>query len=402
MIPRAGNGTQFAKTERMMKMKRTISILGSTGSIGTQSLEVAAACGIPVAALTANRSIDLLERQARQFHPVIVAAADPTAAASLKERLADTDIRVLSGEEGIHAAASIPQADTVITALVGIAGLRPTLTAIDAGKRIALANKETLVCAGPLVMARAKEKGAEIVPVDSEHSAIFQSLQGSRHGEIRRILLTASGGPFFGWSREDLASVTPELALRHPNWSMGAKVTIDSATLMNKGLELLEAMSLFDVAPDQIEILVHRESILHSAVEYCDRSVIGQMGAPDMRLPIQYALSWPERVEGPADPLDLFRVGKLSFARPDLETFRCLALAIRAARTGGTVPAVMNGANEVAVAKFLAGEIGFLDIPRVVEAAMETVPRRELTLESVLEADRLARASAEAWCARQS
>ena len=382
-------------------MKRTISILGSTGSIGTQSLEVAAACGIRVAALTANRSVDLLEQQARQFHPVIVAAADPTAAASLKERLADTDILVLSGEEGIHAAASIPQADTVITALVGIAGLRPTLTAIDAGKRIALANKETLVCAGPLVMDRAREKGAEIVPVDSEHSAIFQSLQGSHHGEIHRILLTASGGPFYGWSREELAGVTPERALKHPNWSMGAKVTIDSATLMNKGLELLEAMSLFDVAPDQVEILVHRESIVHSAVEYCDRSVIAQLGAPDMRLPIQYALTWPDRVVGPADPLDLFQVGKLSFARPDLETFRCLALAIRSAKTGGTAPAVMNGANEVAVAKFLAGEIGFLDIPRAVEAALDSVPRKKLTLEAVFEADRMARNAAEDWCARR-
>ena len=379
-------------------MKRTISILGSTGSIGTQTLEVAEACGIRVAALAANRNVDLLEQQARKFHPALLAAADLTAAAALTKRLADTDIRVLSGQEGVLEAARIPQADTVVGAVVGIAGLAPTLAAIDEGKRVALANQETLVCAGPLVMARAKEKGAEIVPVDSEHSAIFQSLQGSRsHGELKRILLTASGGPFFGWTKEQLAQVTPASALKHPNWSMGAKVTIDSATLMNKGLEFLEAMSLFDVTPDQIQILVHRESIIHSAVEYCDHAVLAQLGAPDMRLPIQYALSWPERVPGPADPLDLFEVGKLSFYRPDLETFRCLGLAIGAAREGGTAPAILNGANEVAVARFLAGEIGFLDIARVVETALEQVPRAEtLTLEAVYEADRLARAAAEA------
>ena len=378
-------------------MERTISVLGSTGSIGTQTLEVAASCGIRVAALTANRSIDLLEQQARQFHPNLVAAADPTAAVSLARRLSDTDVTVLAGEEGVLAAAAHPEADAVVTALVGIAGLRPTLAAIDAGKRIALANKETLVCAGPLVMARAKERGAEIVPVDSEHSAIFQSLRGSRHGELRRILLTASGGPFYGKTAEELASVTPAHALKHPNWDMGAKVTIDSATLMNKGLELLEAMSLFSVGPDQIEILVHRESILHSAVEYCDNSVIAQLGAPDMRLPIQYALTWPDRVSGPANPLDLFTVGKLTFAKPDLATFRCLALAIRAAKTGGTAPAVLNGANEIAVARFLAGEIGFLDIARVVESALDAVPVQPLTLEGVFQADRAARTWAQAW-----
>ena len=375
-------------------MKRTVSILGSTGSIGTQTLEVAASLGLRVAALTANRSVDLLEEQARQFHPILVAAADQTAAVSLTQRLADTDIKVLSGEEGILAAAALPEADTVVTALVGISGLRPTLAAIDAGKRIALANKETLVCAGPLVMARAKEKGAEIVPVDSEHSAIFQSMQGSRRSELKRILLTASGGPFYGWSAERLASVTPAHALKHPNWDMGAKVTIDSATLMNKGLELLEAMSLFAVPPEKIEILVHRESILHSAVEYCDNSVIAQLGAPDMRLPIQYALTWPERASGPADPLDLVTAGGLTFARPDLETFRCLALAIHAAKTGGTAPAILNGANEIAVARFLAGEIGFLDIARTVEAALGLVPVQELTLEAVFAADRQARQAA--------
>ena len=378
---------------------RSLAILGSTGSIGTQTLEVAASCGHRVAALTARHNIDLLEQQARTFHPILAAAADPTAAAALASRLADTDIRVLAGEEGILEAARLPQADTAVTALVGIAGLAPTLAAIDSGKRIALANKETLVCAGPLVMARAKEAGAEIVPVDSEHSAIFQSLQGSHGKELKRILLTASGGPFFGWSRDELASVTPDRALKHPNWSMGAKVTIDSATLMNKGLELLEAMSLFQVPPEKIQILVHRESILHSAVEYCDNSVIAQLGAPDMRLPIQYALSWPERTPGPSEPLDLLRIGTLTFYPPDLEAFPCLALAIRAAKEGGTAPAILNGANEVAVARFLQEEIGFLDIPRVVQAALDTVPRaKELTLASIYEADQAARAAAESAC----
>lgn len=378
---------------------RSLAILGSTGSIGTQTLEVAASCGHRVAALTARHNIDLLEQQARTFHPILAAAADPTAAAALASRLADTDIRVLAGEEGILEAARLPQADTAVTALVGIAGLAPTLAAIDSGKRIALANKETLVCAGPLVMARAKKAGAEIVPVDSEHSAIFQSLQGSHGKELKRILLTASGGPFFGWSRDELASVTPARALKHPNWSMGAKVTIDSATLMNKGLELLEAMSLFQVPPEKIQILVHRESILHSAVEYCDNSVIAQLGAPDMRLPIQYALSWPERTPGPSEPLDLLRIGTLTFYPPDLEAFPCLALAIRAAKEGGTAPAILNGANEVAVARFLQEEIGFLDIPRVVQAALDTVPRaKELTLASIYAADQAARAAAESAC----
>ena len=376
---------------------RNLTILGSTGSIGTQTLEVAAACGHRVLALTAHHNIDLLEQQARTFHPLLAAAADPTAAAALASRLADTDIQVLAGEEGVLAAARLPQADTAVTALVGIAGLAPTLAAIDTGKRIALANKGTLVCAGPPVMARARETGAEIVPVDSEHSAIFQSLQGSHGRELKRILLTASGGPFFGWDRQALEGVTPAQALKHPNWSMGAKVTIDSATLMNKGLELLEAMSLFDVGPEKIQILVHRESILHSAVEYCDNSVIAQLGSPDMRLPIQYALSWPDRTPGPAAPLDLLSAGKLTFASPDLDAFPCLALAIRAAREGGTAPAILNGANEVAVARFLAGELSFLGISRVVEAALDTVPRAAaLTLESIYEADQAARAAAAA------
>ena len=376
-------------------MSKRISILGSTGSIGRQSLDVIAACGMEAAALTANSNAARMEEQVRQFKPELAVMMDERAAADLRIRLADTPVRVASGMEGLLEAAELPSADTVLTAGVGMIGLRPTMAAIREGKRIALANKETLVCAGPLVMARAREKGAEIVPVDSEHSAIFQSLQGSSPKELRRILLTASGGPFFGWSREALEGVTPARALQHPNWSMGAKVTIDSATLMNKGLELLEAMSLFDVPPEKIQILIHRESILHSAVEYCDNSVIAQLGDPDMRLPIQYALSWPDRTPGPARPLDLLSVGKLTFAQPDLETFRCLALAIRAAREGGTAPAILNGANEVAVERFLAGKIGFLQIPQVVEAALDTVPRAAaLTLESIQAADQAARRAA--------
>lgn len=376
-------------------MSKRISILGSTGSIGRQSLDVIAACGMEAAALTANFNAARMEEQVRQFKPELAVMMDERAAADLRIRLADTPVRVASGMEGLLEAAELPSADTVLTAVVGMIGLRPTMAAIREGKRIALANKETLVCAGPLVMARAREKGAEIVPVDSEHSAIFQSLQGSSPKELRRILLTASGGPFFGWSREALEGVTPARALQHPNWSMGAKVTIDSATLMNKGLELLEAMSLFDVPPEKIQILIHRESILHSAVEYCDNSVIAQLGDPDMRLPIQYALSWPDRTPGPARPLDLLSVGKLTFAQPDLETFRCLALAIRAAREGGTAPAILNGANEVAVERFLAGKIGFLQIPQVVEAALDTVPRAAaLTLESIQAADQAARRAA--------
>lgn len=378
---------------------RALSVLGSTGSIGRQTLEVAAACGHRVLALTAHHNIALLEQQARTFHPILAAAADPTAAAALAMRLSDTDIRVLAGEEGVLAAARLPQADTAVTALVGIAGLAPTLAAIDSGKRIALANKETLVCAGPLVMARAREKGAEIVPVDSEHSAIFQSLQGSSPKELRRILLTASGGPFFGWSREALEGVTPARALQHPNWSMGAKVTIDSATLMNKGLELLEAMSLFDVPPEKIQILIHRESILHSAVEYCDNSVIAQLGDPDMRLPIQYALTYPNRTEAVAATLDLFSCPPLTFAQPDLDTFQCLKLALESARKPGTPCAVLNGANEAAVGLFLQDKIGFLDIADLVQYALETVPEGPAdTLEQILAADHAAReAVASAW-----
>lgn len=368
--------------------KQTISILGSTGSIGRQSLEVIAALGFCVGALAAHSSVELLEEQARRFRPQLVAAVDLDAAAQLKVRLADTPIRVVGGQQGLLEAAALPQADTVVTAIVGIAGLAPTLAAIDAGKRIALANKETLVCAGQLVMGRAKEKGVSILPVDSEHSALFQCLEGNRREEVKRLILTASGGPFFGKSRTELEGVTRDQALKHPNWSMGAKITIDSATLMNKGLEFIEAMRLYNMPPEQISIVVHRESIVHSLVEYRDGAVLAQLGAPDMRLPIQYALTWPERLPGPADTLDLLTCGPLHFAAPDLETFPCLALAIQAAKTGGTAPAVLNGANEEAVGRFLKGEIGFYDIPRLVEAALaQTAVTEADSLEAIYAAD---------------
>ncbi len=375
-------------------MKRKISILGSTGSIGRQTLDVVRAGGDTVLALTANRDVARMEEQCREFHPDLAVMMDPEAAADLRTRLADTDIRVEQGMEGLIEAATIPKVDTVVTAVVGIVGLRPTIAAIQAGKRIALANKETLVCAGELVMDEAERWGAQIVPVDSEHSAIFQCLQGCvDRGEVKRILLTASGGPFWGKTRAELEGVTLADALKHPNWSMGAKITVDSATMMNKGLELIEAMRLYRLPAEKICVVVHRESIIHSAVEYCDNAVIAQLGVPDMRLPIQYALTWPERTAAVAKPLDLFACGKLTFAPPDEETFPCLTLARRAADIGGTATAILNGANEVAVGRFLAGEIGFLDIPRLVERAMAHVTAGAAsTLEDVFEADRAARA----------
>ena len=375
-------------------MKRTISILGSTGSIGRQTLEVAESCGHRIAALTVNRSVGPAEAQARKFRPELVAAADESAAADLRLRLADTPIRVEGGEGGLLEAANLASADTVITAVVGIAGLKPTLAAIDAGKRIALANKETLVCAGELVMTRAREKGAEIVPVDSEHSAIFQCLQGCRdRGEVKRLIITASGGPFFGKTKEELAQVTREQALRHPNWSMGDKITIDSATLMNKGLEFIEAMRLYAMPPEKISIVVHRESIIHSLVEFVDGAILAQLGTADMRLPIQYALTWPERAQGPTTPLDLLRCPPLTFHQPDLEAFPCLALALDCAKRGGTATAILNGANEAAVALFLGDKIGFLDIPRLVAGALDRVKAKSsgYDLDDIFEADRAAR-----------
>ena len=374
-------------------MARCISVLGSTGSIGRQSLDVIAACGMQVAALTANRDAARMEEQARAFSPALVAMMDPAAARELRVRLADTDIRVAVGAVGLLEAASIPQADTVITAVMGIVGLEPTLAAIHAGKRIALANKETLVCAGELVMDEAQRHGAQIVPVDSEHSAIFQCLQGcADRGEVKRLILTASGGPFFGWKKEQLAQVTVEQALRHPNWSMGAKITVDSATLMNKGLEFIEAMRLYRLPPEKISIVIHRESIVHSLVEYCDNAILAQLGTADMRLPIQYALTWPERTAGPATPLDLLSCPSLTFASPDYEAFPCLSLALSAARTGGTATAILNGANEAAVARFLNREISFGQIAELVAAALERVSVRQApTLADILEADRCAR-----------
>ena len=377
-------------------MSRCISVLGSTGSIGRQTLLVAEELGLRVAALTAGRQIDLLEQQARRFRPCLVAVFEEPAARALRERLGDMPIQVMSGMEGLLAAASLPEADTVVTAVMGSVGLEPTLAAIREKKRIALANKETLVCAGELVMAEAKKYGAEIVPVDSEHSAIFQSLQGCRdRGEVKRLLLTCSGGPFFGKSFQELENMTAADALKHPNWTMGAKITIDSATLMNKGLEIIEAMRLYDLPLSQVDAVIHRQSIIHSLVEYRDGAMIAQLGTPDMKLPIRYALTYPHRAATPDKPLDLLSCGPLTFSAPDETAFPCLRIARQCAETGGTACAIMNGANEVAVAQFLRGEIGFNDISRRVEQALSRVPvKYRPSLSDILEADRLGRDAA--------
>ena len=375
-------------------MSKNITILGSTGSIGRQSLEVIAACGMEAVALTANSNVALLEEQARRFRPRLAVLADERAAADLRVRLADTGVRVLGGMDGLLEAAAFPAADTVIASMVGMVGLRPTLAAIREGKRIALANKETLVCAGTLVLEEARDYGAQILPVDSEHSALFQCLEGNRdRGEVKRLILTCSGGPFYGKKRQELQGMTREDALQHPNWSMGAKITVDSATLMNKGLEVMEAMHLYQMPVEKISVVIHRESIIHSLVEYCDNAMLAQLGTPDMRLPIQYALTWPRRVAGgPGTPLDLWHCGPLTFGEPDLDTFRCLALALEAARIGGTAGAILNGANEAAVGLFLEGKIGFLDIADKVALAMEQVaPVQDPALGDILEADRAAR-----------
>ena len=377
-----------------MEEKRCISLLGSTGSIGRQALEVIAAEDMAVAALTANRAVNRLEEQCRRFRPALAVMMDPAAASELRVRLADTGIRVAAGMDGLLEAAVLPQADTVLTAVVGIVGLRPTLAAVEAGKRIALANKETLVCGGELVMDGAARSGAEIVPVDSEHSALFQCLQGCRdRGAVRRLILTASGGPFWGWTAEQLDRVTVEQALAHPNWSMGAKISVDSATMMNKGLEFIEAMRLYRMPPEKISIVIHRESIIHSLVEYSDHAILAQLGAPDMRLPIQYALTWPRRSEGVAKPLDLLTCPPLTFHAPDCEAFPCLRLALEAARTGGTATAVLNGANEAAVGQFLAGKLSFAGIAQKVEEALAAIPAVQSPgLEEILAADEAARA----------
>lgn len=375
-------------------MVKCVSILGSTGSIGRQSLDVIENLKeIQVAALTAGTNVQLMAQQCRQFHPQLAVMATREAAQELQAALTGEKTQVAWGEDGLVAAATIPEADCVITAVVGMVGLKPTLAAIRAGKRIGLANKETLVCAGELVMAEAEECGAEIVPVDSEHSAIFQCLMGcADRREVKKILLTCSGGPFFDMDAADLKYVTKADALRHPNWKMGPKITVDCATLMNKGLEVIEAMRLYRVPLEQVEVLVHRQSIVHSLVEFTDGAVMAQLGAPDMRLPIQLALTYPQRMESPAPKLDLTQCAALTFCHPDLEKFPCLALAMQCAKRGGTACPAMNGANEEAVALFLADKIGFYDIYRLVAQAVEQVPFiQNPTLEEILEADHLAR-----------
>lgn len=374
-------------------MTKTIALLGSTGSIGRQTLEVARELGLTVAALTAHTNIDLLEQQARQFRPRLAAVYDPDAARVLRERLSDTGIQVLAGEEGLLTAATAEEADTLVTAVMGSVGLAPTLAAIRQGKRIALANKETLVCAGELVMAAAAEYDAEIIPVDSEHSAVFQCLQGCRdRGEIRRILLTCSGGPFYGKTHDELEHMTAADALHHPNWHMGAKITVDSATLMNKGLEVIEAMRLYALPVEQVQPVIHRQSIVHSMVEFRDGAVLAQLGTPDMKLPIRYAMTYPYRAASPDAPLDLLQCGSLTFAAPDEDAFPCLHLARQCGKTGGTSCAILNGANEATVALFLRGEIGFNDIHRCVERALSRVAvKYQPSLADILEADRAAR-----------
>jgi len=374
-------------------MVNCVSVLGSTGSIGRQSLDIISRLPVRVAALTAGTSVELMAQQCREFQPALAVMATKEAAEKLAGEIKDLPIRINWGEEGLIEAATISEADCVITAVVGMVGLKPTLAAIRAGKRIGLANKETLVCAGELVMAEAEKYHTEIIPVDSEHSAIFQCLMGSPSPrEIKRLILTCSGGPFYGMTNDQLKKVTKADALKHPNWKMGAKITIDCATLMNKGLEVIEAMRLYRMPLEQVDVLVHRQSIVHSMVEFVDGAVMAQLGAPDMRLPIQLALTYPERLECPVDALDLTTCGALTFVKPDLENFPCLALAMRCAKQGGTACPAMNGANEEAVAMFLRDEIGFYDIYRLVSAAVDAVPFiQNPTLEEILETDRLAR-----------
>ena len=374
-------------------MVKNVAILGSTGSIGRQSLDIISRLPIRVAALTAGTSVERMAQQCRQFVPELAVMATETAAKELQAAIAELPTRVTWGEEGLIEAATLEGTDCVITAVVGMLGLKPTLAAIRAGKRIGLANKETLVCAGELVMAEAEKYGVEIVPVDSEHSAIFQCLMGIRgKQEVRRLILTCSGGPFYGMQPDALKTVTKADALRHPNWKMGPKITIDCATLMNKGLELIEAMRLYRLPAEKVDVLIHRQSIVHSMVETVDGAVMAQLGTPDMRLPIQLALTYPDRLECPVDRLDLTACGALTFAHPDLEAFPCLALAMQCARTGGTACPVMNGANEAAVALYLDDKIGFYDIYDLVKGAVDTVPFiQDPTLEQILEADRLAR-----------
>lgn len=370
-----------------------VSIIGSTGSIGTQALDVVRMLGYKVASLAAGKNVKTLEEQIREFHPKLVAVADARAASELRARVRDLNVKVEAGADGICEAASCEDADIVLNAVVGIAGLAPTLAALRAKKTLALANKESLVAAGEIVMREAKSAGVRILPVDSEHSAIFQCLQGSTDPkrELKKIILTASGGPFFGKTRAELQNVTPRQALHNPNWSMGAKITIDSATLMNKGLELVEACRLFEAPPDKIEIVVQPQSVIHSAVEFADGAVIAQLGVPDMRIPIQYALTYPIRTFSPAKSLDLFKTGSLTFAKPDLSTFKCLDVLIRAAKRGGLCTAAASGAGELAVSLFLDGKIGFNDIGDLVESAAFMPLPQKMTVETVYEADAAAR-----------
>lgn len=372
---------------------KIISVLGSTGSIGEQALDVARMHGYRINALTASKNTDIIENQAREFKPKMVAMADENAAKDLEIRLADTDIKVLSGVEGVSKCAADNSDAIVLNSIVGMAGLVPTLSAVDAGCKIALANKETLVAGGRLVMGKAAEKGVDILPVDSEHSAIFQALQGMNDKkELKRIILTASGGPFFGKTRKDLENVTVAQALKHPNWSMGAKITIDSASMMNKGLELIEAVWLFDVLPKDVDIVVHRQSIVHSLIEFVDNSVIAQLGVPDMRIPIQYALTYPQRFESPVKQLRLEDWQTLTFDKPDYDTFECINICRRAIELGGLCTAAVNSANEMANELFREGKIGFLDIARIVADALENCVRVEnYSLEDVLETDKWAR-----------
>ncbi len=377
-----------------MEIDHNISVLGSTGSIGTQTLEIVRENpSIKVSALSARRNVDLLEKQAREFKPGLVCMTDENAARELNIRLADTDIRVSAGAEGLCECAEVEDCDTVVTAVVGISGLLPTIRAIKAGKNIALANKETLVCGGHIVTKLAKEHGVALLPVDSEHSAIFQSLTGCRdRREIKRIILTASGGPFFGKTRAELEKITPEQALRHPNWNMGAKVTIDSSTLVNKGLEVMEARWLFGVDAEHIKVLVHRQSVVHSMVEFCDNAVIAQLGAPDMRLPIQFAITYPYRRPMSRNELDFAKYPTLDFAEPDTETFFALPLAYRALREGGIMPTVFNSADEAAVELFLNGKIGYLEIADRIAAAMDAAENvSPAGLEDIFAADDFAR-----------
>ena len=373
-------------------MTKTITILGSTGSIGRQTLSVADELGLRVAALTAERNVELLEAQCRQYRPELAVLTDEAAAEELKVRLADMNIRVLAGAEALCEAAALPEADTVVVAVCGLAALRPTLTAIHEKKRIALANKETMVCAGQIMQAAARESGAEIIPVDSEHSAIFQCLMGCRdRAEVKRLILTCSGGPFFGKTREELVCMTKSDALRHPNWKMGAKITVDCATLMNKGLEIIEAMRLYDLPLLKVEAVIHRQSVVHSLVEFVDGAVLAQLGVPDMRIPIGLAMTYPNRAHNPAPALDLLTCGPLTFDAIDETAFPCFVLAKQAAQLGGTACTALNAANEEAVGLFLQDKIGFYDIADAVEAALRLPVVQEPSLADIFEADRLAR-----------